>query len=179
MGKLLRFPRRKKARLEEARALFPPFRAGATDARPSGIPYDASMTEDGTRAGQAPNPEIERKRARRQRSVVAVLVFIFLGGTAAAIFGDHGYLDVQRQRRHLREMRDAHAAHLERVQALRHEVDRLKTDPFAVERIAREDLGFVAKDELTLLLPGEDSADGSGFDAKPGSAIVPAVRRTP
>ena len=39
------------------------------------------------------------------------------------------------------------------------------------KRIAREDLGYVAKDEITLLLPD--------LDAKSGSAIVPAVRSTP
>ena len=179
MGKLIRFRRKGKAKDEAARALFPPFTSGATDARPASFPSDASPTEDVPRAGSTPDPEIERKKTRKQRGAIAALVIVFLGGVAAALFGDRGYLDVERQRLRFRELRDAHAAHLQRVEALKHEVDRLKTDPSAVERIAREDLGYVARNELTLLLPGDDPGGAGGLDAQSGSGIVPAVRSTP
>ena len=179
MGHLIRFRRKGKAKEEAARALFPPFRSVATDARPAAYPSDASVSGDGRRPGATPDPELARKKLRNQRGAIVALVIVFLGGTAAALFGDRGYLDVTRQRLRYRELRDAHAAHLLRVEALRHEVDRLKTDPKAVERIAREDLGYVAKDELTLLLPGDDAGETRGLDARSGSAIVPAVRNTP
>jgi cell division protein FtsB len=178
MGKLIRFRRKGKAKDEAARALFPPFQSGASDARPASYPSDASTSEDLTRAGAAPDPELERRKIRRQRGAVLALVLVFVGGTAAALFGDRGYLDVRRQRQRYRELRDAHAAHLQRVEALWHEVDRMRTDPSAVERIAREDLGYVAKNEITLLLP-DDPGEARGLDAKGGSGIVPAVRSTP
>ncbi len=171
MGKLIRFKRQGKAKQDEAaRALFPPFLSGATDARPAAFRSDASPSE---------NPELERKQVRKKRGAVAALVIVFLGGTAAAFFGDHGYLDVRRQRHRFNELKAIHAARLARVDALRHQIDRLKDDPSAIERIAREDLGYVAKNELTLLLPGEDPSGAHGLDAKSGSAIVPAVRSTP
>jgi len=50
-----------------------------------------------------------------------------------------------------------HAAHLKRVQELKREVGRLKDDPSAVERVAREELGYVAKGELVLVLPADDT----------------------
>ena len=181
MGKLIRFRRKGKgkAKDEAARALFPPFQSGASDARPASFSSDACASDDGARAGATPDPEIERKKVRKQRGAVVALVIVFLGGTAAALFGDRGYLDVERQRLRYLERRDANAAQLQRVVALWHEVDRLKTDPSAVERIAREDLGYVAPGELTLLLPGDDPGKARGLDAKRGSGIVPAVRSTP
>jgi cell division protein FtsB len=179
MGKLVRFRRKGKAKDEAARALFPPFQSGATDARPTSFSSDASVSDDGARVGATPDPEIERKRARKQRGALVALVIVFLGGTAAALFGNRGYLDVQRQRLRYRDMRFAYATHLQRLDTLRHEVERLKTDPSAIERIAREDLGYVAKNEITLLLPGDDPGKARGLDAKSGSGIVPPVRSTP
>ena len=179
MGKLIRFKRKGKAKDEAARALFPPFLSGATDARPAAFRSDASASEDGVRLGASPDPELERKKIRKKRGGIVALVIVFLGGTAAALFGDHGYLDVTRQRLHYNELKVAHAMRLERVDALRHEIERLTDDPSAIERIAREDLGYVAKDELTLLLPGDDPGGPHGLDAKSGSGIVPAVRSTP
>jgi cell division protein FtsB len=181
MGKLIRFRRKAKgqAKDEAARALFPPFQSlASTDARPALFRSDAATSDDGARPGTTRDPEIERKKARKQRGAILALVLLFLGGTAAALFGDRGYLDVKRQQIYYRDLRATNAAHLQRVDALRREIDRLRDDPTAVERIAREDLGFVAKDEITLLLPA-DPGDPPGLDAKGGSAIVPAVRSKP
>jgi cell division protein FtsB len=178
MGNLIRFRRKAKAKDEAARALFPPFQSAKTDARPASFGSDASSSDGGIRLGETPDPEIERKKIRKQRSAIVALVALFLGGTAAALFGDRGYLDVQRQRQRFRELRAENAMRLQRVDALRHEIDRLREEPAAIERIAREDLGFVAKDEITLLLPA-DPGKASGLDAKTGSGIVPAVRDKP
>jgi len=177
MGKLIRFRRQQKAKDEAARALFPPFQA-PTDARPTAYPTDAA-SESGARPGTAPDPVVHRRQVRNQRGIVVALVLVFLGGTAAALFGDRGYLDVRRQQERFRELADLHAGNQLRVEALRRDIERLKTDPAAIERIARENLGYVAKGELTLLLPGEDPGEPRGLDAKKGSGIVPAVRSTP
>jgi cell division protein FtsB len=178
MGNLIRFRRKAKAKDESARPLFPPFQSGTTDARPASFGSDACASLDGARVGATPDPEIERRKVRKQRGAVIALATLFVGGSAAALFGDRGYLDVRRQRLHYDELAAIHEARLKRVDALRREIDRLKDDPSAIERIAREDLGFVAKDEITLLLPG-DPGRAHDLDAKSGSAIVPAVRRTP
>jgi cell division protein FtsB len=161
MGKLVRFRRKKKP----------------TDARPASYDSDASTSEGLARPGAQPDPEIARKRLRRQRTLIFVLTLVFLGGIAAAVFGDHGYLDVQRQRRRFLDLRAAYEADGQRVEALKREVIRLKTDPAAVERIAREDLGYVAPGEITLLLPDDDDPPHA-LDGKARSAIVPAVRKS-
>ena len=179
MGKLIRFRRKGKAKDEAARALFPPFLSGATDARPAAFLSDASASVDATRPGASPDPVVARKKVRRQRGAVLAFAVIFLGGAAAALFGDHGYLDVRRQQLRYDELKAVHKARRLHVDALRYEIARLTTDPSALERIAREDLGYAAKDELTLLLPGEDPGGPHGLDAKGGSGIVPAVRSTP
>ena len=179
MGKLIRFRRQRTADDEAARPLFPPFQSGSTDARPAAFKSDAATSADTPRPGTTPDPEWERKKVRRQRAVIVCLAFIFLGGTAAFFFGDRGYLDNRRQRDRFAELKAVHAARLTRVDALKKDIDRLRDDPSALERIAREDLGFVAKGELILLLPGEDPATAQRLDAKKGSGIVPAVRSTP
>jgi cell division protein FtsB len=178
MGKLIRFRKQGKARDEAERALFPPFQTPATDARPASFPSDASATADVPRAGVAPDPAIVRKQTRKRRGAILALVLVFMAGVAAALFGDRGYLDVQRQQRRLRELRESSEARQQRVAALNREIDRLKVDPSAVERIAREELGYVAPGEITLLLPAETPANAPGLDAKDGSGIVPAARST-
>ena len=179
MGKLIRFRRKGKAAREAERALFPPFHAGATDARPASYPTDASTSDAGERVGSVPDPALLRKSVRKRRGAILALVLVFMGGTAAALFGDRGYLDVKRQDVRLRDLREGIDAHQQRVDALKRQVDRLRTDPAAVERIAREDLGYVAPGEITLLLPEDDPSGRRGLDARGGSGIVPAVRSTP
>jgi cell division protein FtsB len=179
MGKLIRFRRKGKAAQAAERALFPPFQAGATDARPAAFATDAAATAGVARPGTAPDPSIVRKQVRNRFGAIVAFVFLFVASSAAALFGTHGYLDVRRQRVRLLELQASTEAHQQRVEALRREIDRLKTDPFAVERIAREDLGYVAPGEVTLLLPGDEEDGAHGLDAKGGSGIVPAVRSTP
>ena len=177
MGTLIRFRRKGKAKDAAERPLFPPFAGGSTDARPASYPSDASV--DALHPGHTPDPEIERKNVIKRRWARVALVLVFAAGSAAALFGDRGYLDVERQRARLETLRLSNEAAQQRVDALKHQVDRLRTDPSAVERIAREDLGYVAPGEITLLLPGDDPADRQALDAKNGSGIVPAARRTP
>jgi len=175
MGKLIRFRKAAKPKDEAARPLFPPFQS-ATDARPTSYPTDAAVIEDTPRPGVAPDPAIARKKTRARRGIAVALTIVFLGGTAAALFGDRGYLDSSRQNTRLEELTAFHDAHQQRVDALRRDVERLKTDPFAVERIARENLGYVAPGELTLLLPGDADETGD-LDPKGGSVIVPGARK--
>ena len=167
MGKLIRFRRKGKKEDGKSRPLFPPFRSGAggTDARPKNwLPSDASPLQDPSRAPDA--DVIERRRKRVRRTVVVALWSIFLGGIAASIFGERGYLDVTRLRARQRAMKQESEEHLKRFQALKRDVDRLRTDPASVERIAREELGYVAPGEVTLLLPGEDPVEPHRLDPK-------------
>ena len=179
MGKLIRFRKKGKAVDQAERALFPPFQSGATDARPASYPSDASPSSGVPRPGAAPDPVVERKNARKRGGAIFMFSVVFAGGVAAALFGDRGYLDVQRQQAQLQLLLDSTEAHKQRVNALNREIERLKVDPSAVERIARENLGYVASGEITLLLPDDGTDKPRGLDAKNGSGIVPAARKTP
>ncbi len=139
-------------------------RLGGSDARAEGPPpSDARRADDLPRGGE-PDPEIERRRRFRKAALLLVMVLVFLGGAAAALVGNHGYLDVRRSRVELVAL----AKEVDVLQAeasdLKRQVDRLKSDPFAIERIAREELGYGQEGEVTILLPREE-------DRVPGSTL--------
>ena len=167
MGKLLRFPRRGKKDLK-TRPLFPGLIPG-TDARPAGFASDASAALIGARAA---DEELLRKLKRRRTSVAALVAAVFTAGLLLALFGDRGYFDVRRQRALLKAQTAAVEAHQEYVQGLKRSVDRLKEDPRAIERIAREDLGYAEKNEIVLVVPDR-------LDDTSRSAIVPVVSPAP
>ena len=74
----------------------------------------------------------------------------------AAVTGDRGYLDVKGQRARLSKLR-AEVASLERENAiLLAEVRALRTDPFVIERIAREKLGYARPGEIVFEFPPEN-----------------------
>ena len=179
MGTLIRFRRKRRGDPKAERPLFPPVASDASDARPARFPSDAASSPELPRAGAPVDPEFERKRRRRRHMAIAALCGVFLGGTAAAFFGERGYLDVRRQRRAFLAMKLEVAAHQDRLHALKREVERLRADPRAVERIAREELGYTEPGEITLLLPGGGRAGSAALDAAPAFAIVPAVRTQP
>ncbi len=90
------------------------------------------------------------------RNLVKVLaVTIFLAGVAALVFGEHGLMDVRRSRRELREVREKVQVKQEAVARLRAEVNRLESDPMALERVAREQLNLAKPGEIIILLPRE------------------------
>ena len=173
MGKILRFPRRgKKGKDAGAKPLFPGLIPGSTDARPAYFASDASATPGGR---GTPEGEHERKLKRRRHGALAAFGAIFVAGTLAAVFAERGILDVRRARKQLAEQTAEVEAHQARVTALKREVEQLQGDPAAIERIAREDLGYAAEGELVLLLPDDSDA----LDATRRSDIVPPASSTP
>jgi cell division protein FtsB len=167
VGKLLRFPRRGKKDLK-TRPLFPGL--VGTDARPAYFASDASAAAVGARAA---DEELLRKLRFRKRASVVVLTAVFVAGSLTFVFADRGLLDNRRQRRLLAERTAAVEAHQLYVTGLKRDTERLKTDPHASERIAREELGYSEKGEILLLLPPEE------LDATTRSAIVPVASSTP
>jgi cell division protein FtsB len=90
--------------------------------------------------------------------VVAGL-FLLLAG--AAIFGDTGLLHLQRLRAEVAGLhRDVQALEAENERLSRAIAD-LRTDPAAVERIAREELGLVRPGERVLRFPPAPGSSGS------------------
>jgi cell division protein FtsB len=140
--------------------------ADGTDARSVPLPSDAEPLDRAELGENAP-PEVVKKQVRKRRTFRVAMIAVFLGGAAATVFGEKGWIDVQRRQGELERLRAEAAAQQERVDALRREVSRLRTDPAAIERIAREELGYALPGEVTLLLPRSAEVEPAG-----GSATV-------
>ena len=157
MAQILRFPRKKKPPPSKQQGLFAavddarPTRRFRTDARPSSEAPPSDL----------PDSEWERKRRLKRSGIVLLFVFAFLAGTAAALFGPRGYMDVRRSREELERLNAEVEAQQIRVKDLRAEVTQLQGNPSAVERLAREELGYVRPGEITFLLPDEEAGAGS------------------
>jgi cell division protein FtsB len=82
-----------------------------------------------------------------------LLASVFLAGCAALLFGERGVLDVERNRRQLKELQTQVVARKARVEKLRLLVESLETEPKALERVVREELGLARPGEVIILLP--------------------------
>ena len=133
-----------------------PFLKRRADARPAlSFLSDARPADDLLRGNAAP-PEVGLLARVRVGTIVAGLVVLFVFGVAISIFGARGYRDVQQGRREFEDLRARLDAQQDRVTALKREVQRLREDPGALERIAREELGYAKPGEVIFLLPGEE-----------------------
>jgi cell division protein FtsB len=76
-------------------------------------------------------------------------LFVFMNG----LFGQNGYLAMRRARADAEKLRQEIHQLNEENQNLSGEVRALKTDPAAVEKVAREDMGLARPGELVFRLP--------------------------
>jgi len=84
--------------------------------------------------------------------VVLVAAAIIL---VAAVTGDRGYLDVRRQRAEVSKLRAEVAALRRENVVLLQEVRALRKDPYLIESLAREKLGYAKPGELIFQFPAE------------------------
>ena len=59
----------------------------------------------------------------------------------------------------------------ERIEALETRIERLKTDPALLEKLAREELGMVKPGELVILVDPEPGSAGEPVQASPMPAV--------
>jgi cell division protein FtsB len=150
-----------------------PFRSARTDARASRDVSTDARPAGGRPRRREPDPEAESRQRLRQGMWWVVLGVLFVGGLAAAILGDRGWRDVLRTRSEIAEMEQRLENQRQRVGGLRSEVERLQREPAAVERIAREELGYVKPGEVTFLLP-KPAEEGEAIRPEPGPGHRPA-----
>jgi len=136
--------RRRRFRLPE-QVLLP--REVDTDARPKDGPGRRPERQD---------PDEQRREQRRRQGLVLLFATVFAAGCLGALFADGGYVDLRRARTQLAEMELRVADKTAQVERLESEVVRLRDDPTALERIAREELGLSRPGEIVFLLPGRD-----------------------
>lgn len=92
----------------------------------------------------------------RRKAVVLAGVILIIGLVLGALFGDRGVLHLAEKRRRAQALEQEIARLENENDRLAREIRALKTDPRAVEAIAREALGLVKPGETVFLI--EDDA---------------------
>jgi cell division protein FtsB len=85
------------------------------------------------------------------------------------IFGSHGFLAMRRMQQQVEAERQKIEQLKEENRGITEEVHSLKTDPAAIERIAREEMGLTKPGELVFKLPPapEESSEEPAKGTKP------------
>jgi cell division protein FtsB len=105
-----------------------------------------------------------RRRFARWRSPAkrqGLPLRIALGGAVVFVVGlvitagAKSYRDLQIVRQREAELAVRITASEERLEELHHRLELLRDDPATLERLAREELGLVGKDDLVFVLPAE------------------------
>ena len=97
------------------------------------------------------------------------------------VFGAHGYLAMRRSEKQMEQLRGEIERLNQENQSLAEHVNALKTDPEAIEKIAREEMGLAKPGEMIFKLPTAApgvaaSAAGAGAAAN-GKTNAPAGPR--
>jgi cell division protein FtsB len=89
---------------------------------------------------------------KRHRLIIWGGVGCFLVLSLLAMAGDRGFLELNEFNRHLQRLEDQIRALEEENLQVRRQVIGLKSDPYQIERVAREDLGLARPDELIFVI---------------------------
>ena len=82
----------------------------------------------------------------------ALLVFVVSVLVINALFGEKGLIESMKVRRHYRELASSIAELKRENAAFQDEARRLRADPRAIERLAREELGLISPGELLFIV---------------------------
>ena len=95
----------------------------------------------------------------RGRAVQYLLVFLGSVLVIDALVGDKGVLQMLKKRQELRALDQTVAAARTQNAQMRTEIERLNTDPAALEEIARKDLGLIKPGEKVFIIRDAPPAD--------------------
>jgi cell division protein FtsB len=98
-----------------------------------------------------------RPPASMRKRVILTLVFCaLLALVGRSILGDRGLFEVWRKKSAFQQISSEVQALRTENASLRKEVDALQHDPQAIERIAREELGYARPGEITFIFREDD-----------------------
>jgi cell division protein FtsB len=103
-----------------------------------------------------------------RRHLLEILGLALLALGIHDIFGAHGYLAMRRSQEQIEELRGQIEKLNQENQALAEHVNALKTDPEAIEKIAREEMGLARPGEMIFKLPAAPP-DANKTSQPPGS----------
>ena len=110
--------------------------------------------------------------------MAALACLVAIGGTFLVLLGDGGFMAVMKMRSRATQLQYQINAERRANEAMLQEIRALKTDPGAIEKLAREELNMVKPDETIYFLPSgprlqaDDSARADG-GRDPGSPTAP------
>lgn len=87
---------------------------------------------------------------RHMRQILGGALFVLL---LHDIFGPHGFIAMRRTQKEIDQIREEIGKVNAENKSLAEEVNALKTDPKAIERIAREEMGLAKPGEIIIKLP--------------------------
>ncbi len=90
---------------------------------------------------------------RRQKLLYAALSLVFATLAFDSVFGTHGLISAYRMRLQLRERQQRIGQLEQQNREYTQQVQELKTDPAAVERVAHQHMGLVKPGQLVFQLP--------------------------
>jgi cell division protein FtsB len=92
---------------------------------------------------------------KNMRQILCLALFALL---VHDIFGPHGFIAMRRTQKEIDEIREQIGKVNEENKSLAEQVNSLKTDPKAIERIAREEMGLARPGEMIFKLPDTSTA---------------------
>ena len=103
--------------------------------------------------------DVEVYLRRNARQILGLALFALL---IHDIFGPHGFIAMRRTQREIDEIRRQIGKINSENKSLTDQVSALKTDPKAIERIAREEMGLARPGEFIYKLPDSAKSGDSG-----------------
>ncbi len=92
-------------------------------------------------------------RTAMTRNALVALILLSLTLAIHEVFGEHGLLALRRQKREYESLQQQIHQLQKENQQLEHQVKGLKSDPKAIERLAREQMKMARPGEVIFTLP--------------------------
>ena len=107
-----------------------------------------------------------REDARLRHATLLALALIVLTLIVHEIFGENGYLAMRHKREELQTLQLEIEKLKQENQKLEQQIKSLKTDPEAIEKLARERMKMARPGELIYVLPERETEDESSATAQ-------------
>jgi cell division protein FtsB len=88
-----------------------------------------------------------------RRNVRTILSFALLALLAHDVFGPHGFIAMRRTQKEIDQIQEQIGKMNDENKSLADQVSSLKSDPKAIERIAREEMGLARPGEMIFKIP--------------------------
>lgn len=134
--------------------------------RPAGAPRSIRLGSANSRSGDSSESFSEQFRCFLRRNVTWFLVAGLVLLIIQDVLGTHGVLAMHHSQKEAAELHQQINQLDQENHKLQDRVERLKTDPAAIERIAREEMGLARPGEMIFPLPPRP-ADSQGGPAQP------------